>query len=80
LFFKSVRLQIGYRGLRKMEGGKRMMMRRRFISMLNISLIGMSRTPFEGSPVPGFDLICVYWFSYRNRYKPVRVYISGVAP
>jgi hypothetical protein len=27
-----------------------------------------------------FDLICVYWFSYRNRYKPVRVYISGVAP
>ena len=27
-----------------------------------------------------FDLICVYWFSYRNSYKPVRVYISGVAP
>jgi hypothetical protein len=27
-----------------------------------------------------FDLICVYWFSYRNRYKPVWVYISGVAP
>ena len=26
------------------------------------------------------DLICVYWFSYRNRYKPVWVYISGVAP
>ena len=26
------------------------------------------------------DLICVYWFSYRNRYKTVRVYISGVAP
>ena len=28
----------------------------------------------------GFDLICVYWFSYRNRYKPVWVYISGVDP
>ena len=28
------------------------------------------------------DLICVYWFSHRNRYKPVwaRVYILGVAP
>jgi hypothetical protein len=25
-----------------------------------------------------FDLICVYWFSYRNRFKPFPVYISGL--
>jgi hypothetical protein len=24
------------------------------------------------------DLICVYWFSYRNRCKPYLVYISGL--
>ena len=24
------------------------------------------------------DLICVYWFSYRNRCKPYPVYISGL--
>jgi hypothetical protein len=35
---------------------------------------------FEIAVLRTYDLICVYWFSYRNRYKPVWVYISGVAP
>ena len=36
--------------------------------------------PSNPAHTKGFDLICVYWFSYRNQYKPVWVYISGVAP
>ena len=29
-------------------------------------------------PEPGFALHFVYWFSYRNRCKPYRFYISGL--